>query len=141
MVLADGYFHERMKLSEDAQLPAPARCVMVGLPYVMRLVQPNFDAGMTPAGSLQGRRKLISTAILRLVRSFGGAVGSLPDLMNAIVYDDERMELGEDVLYSGDISVTLSAGGWDTQGRVYINHDVPYPFSLSALIREVSFGG
>ena len=141
VVLADGYFHERMKLSEDAQLPAPARCVMVGLPYVMRLTQPNFDAGMTPAGSLQGRRKLISTAILRLVRSFGGAVGSLPDLMNAIVYDDERMELGEDVLYSGDISVTLSAGGWDTQGRVYINHDVPYPFSLSALIREVSFGG
>ena len=61
--------------------------------------------------------------------------------MNAIVYDDERMELGGDVLYSGDIAVTLSAGGWDTQGRVYINHDVPYPFSLSALIREVSFGG
>ena len=141
VVLADGYFYEHERMTEDSSLPVAARTVTVGLPYKMVIEQPNFDAGNTPSGTVQGRQKLVSTAILRLTHSFGGAIGPNAALQNAIVYDDERMELGEDVLYTGDKQVTLPAGGWDTRGRTCITHDTPYPFSLSAIIREVSFGG
>ena len=90
---------------------------------------------------MQGRPKTISTAILRLTHSFGGAIGKDAALQNKIIYDDERMELGEDVLYTGDKQITLPAGGWDTKGRTLITHDTPYPFNLSAIIREVTVGG
>lgn len=141
VILADGYFYEKTTLQETSVLPEAARRVMVGLPYKMVVEQPNWDAGLTDSGTMQGRPKTISTAILRLTHSFGGAIGKDAALQNKIIYDDERMELGEDVLYTGDKQITLPAGGWDTKGRTLITHDTPYPFNLSAIIREVTVGG
>jgi hypothetical protein len=48
------------------------------------------------------------------------------------------MELGEDILYSGDKEVVLGTGGYDKYGRTYIIQDEPYPFVVSAIIREVT---
>lgn len=141
-VLADGYYHEDLTVSDGKiTLPQAAKDIIVGLPYTMTLEQPNFDAGNTDSGTVQGRRKLVSKAILRLTRSFGGSIGPDADHQNPIIYDDERLEVGDSVLYTGDKKVSLAAGGWNNEGRTYIIHDTPYPFNLSAIIREVTFGG
>ena len=140
-VMADGYFYENIAMSADAQLPQATQRVTVGLPYTMTLEQPNWDAGNTETGTVQGRRKTVTSAILRLTNSYGGSIGQKMAKQDAIIYDPERMETDETVLYTGDKEVTLPAGGWDKEGRTCIVHDAPYPFSLSAIIRRVSFGG
>ncbi|BEU87455.1 hypothetical protein TAMA11512_09190 [Selenomonas sp. TAMA-11512] len=140
-IMADGYYYDGITLDDSAKLPKAARKITVGLPYTMTLEQPNWDAGTTETGTLQGRRKMITGAILRLVRSYGGSIGQSAGKQDAIIYDAHRLETDEDVLYTGDKDVVLPAGGWDTEGRTYIVHDAPYPFSLSAIIRRVSIGG
>ena len=140
-VMADGYHDDGITMNATARLPQAAIRVTVGLPYTMTLTQPNWDVGNTETGTVQGRRKMVRKAILRLTKSYGGRIGQNAAMQDDIIYDPERMELDENVLYTGDKEVTLPAGGWDKDGRTCITHDTPYPFSLSAIIREVSFGG
>ena len=141
VVMADGYFFEGVKMAADAHIPEAAKNIIVGLSYTMTLEQPNWDAGNTDTGTVQGRKKVVTNAILRLTKSYGGRVGQNAHNMDKIIYDAEAMETDNNVLYTGDKKITLPAGGYDTDGRTCIVHDTPYPFSLSAIIREVSFGG
>ena len=141
VVMADGYFFEGVKMAAGVRIPEAAKNIMVGLPYTMTLEQPNWDAGNTDTGTVQGRKKVVTNAILRLTKSYGGRVGQNAHNMDKIIYDAEAMETDNNVLYTGDKKITLPAGGYDTDGRTCIVHDTPYPFSLSAIIREVSFGG
>jgi len=143
-VMGDGYyFDEDTYVVTGGKLTLPQACkrVTVGIPYTMKLEQCNVDFGSTSSGTVQGRMKDVSSAILRLENSFGGKIGPDETHLNAVIYDPHRMELGEDVLYTGDQKVTLAAGGFNTAGRTFIVHDTPYPFSLSAIIRLVTFGG
>ena len=140
-VLADGYLYDGIVMQKGARLPVKATRVTVGLPYTMTLEQPNWDAGNTDTGTVQGRKKTVTNAILRLTKSYGGKIGQTKRAQDAIIYDAQRMENGGDVLYTGDKKVVLPAGGWNTEGRTVITHETPYPFSLSAIVREVSFGG
>lgn len=140
--IGDGYLFEPMKVTNGGiTLPQPAKDIVVGIPYTMVLEQPNFDAGATETGTLQGRKKAVTNAILRLTNSYGGEVGPSRENMLPIIYESGRLELGEEVLFSGDKRVNLPIGGFDTLGRVYIRHEEPYPFTLSAIIRAVTFGG
>jgi hypothetical protein len=141
VIMADGYLYEGITMNADAKLPQAAKRITVGLPYTMTLEQPNWDVGNTDSGTVQGRRKTVTNAILRLTKSYGGRIGQSAARQDDIVYDPERMELDENILYTGDKEVTLPAGGWNNEGRTVITHDTPYPFSLSAIIRRVSFGG
>ena len=142
-VLADGYLYEGIKTNiyGDVTLPQAAKKVTMGLPYTMILEQPNWDAGNTDSGTVQGRKKAVKRAILRLTESYGGSIGPDENHQQEIIYDSERLELGQNVLYTGDIETNLAAGGWDKQGRTYIIHDKPYPFTLGSIIREATFGG
>lgn len=142
-VLADGYYYDdqEYKVKNGAiTLPEKVSRAVVGLPYTMIIEQANFDAGNTETGTIQGRKKIVTTAILRLVKSFGGSIGPDSKAQNKIIYDTERLQLGESVLYSGDKEVQLGRGGYNTNGRTYIIQDTPYPFVLSAIIREVAMG-
>lgn len=140
-VLADNYYYddkEYIVTDGKITLPQESLRVTVGLPYRMVVEQPNFDVGNTESGTIQGREKVISTAILRLVKSYGGSIGPVSSALNKIIYDPSRLETGQNILYSGDKEVVLGTGGYDKNGRVYIVQDEPYPFILSAIIREVT---
>ena len=140
--IGDGYLFEPMKVTGGKIiLPQASKEIVVGLPYTMILEQPNFDAGATETGTLQGRKKAVTNAILRLTNSYGGEVGPSGGNLLPIIYESGRLELGEPTLFSGDKRVNLPIGGFDTLGRVYIRHTEPYPFTLSAIIRAVTFGG
>jgi hypothetical protein len=139
-VLADGYYYDGQEYKVAGgkiTLPEAVEEAIVGLPYAMTMEQCNFDVGNTEMGTIQGRKKRAVSVILRLNRSYGGSVGPDADHQNKIIYDPERLELGENVLFSGDKEVTLAIGGFNNYGRTYIVQDSPYPFNISAIIRKV----
>ena len=141
LVLADGYYYdEKTYTVSNGQitLPEAVTRAVVGLPYTMTIEQANFDAGNTDSGTLQGRQKVVRSAILRLIKTYGGSIGPNASAQNKIIYDPSRIELGGNVLYSGDKEVVLGTGGYDTYGRTYIIQNEPYPFVVTAIIREVT---
>ena len=141
-VMSDGYLYDLMTVTNGTvTIPQAAKKITVGLPYTMIIKQPNFDISVQGSGSIQGRYVDIANVILRVTRSFDGKIGSTEELQNEIIYDPERLELGEVVLYSGDKKVTIPKGGFNKHGRIVITHDKPYPFNLSAIIRAVTIGG
>ena len=141
-VMADGYlFEEKTVAGGTVVLPEGARDIIIGLPYTMKLEQPNLDIGNGRDGTIQGRQKAVSYATMRLYQSFGGAIGPDEDHLNKIVYETGWLELGSKSLYTGDKRVTLTSGGFNSAGRVFIKHEKPYPFNLGAIIRTVTLGG
>lgn len=142
-IMADGYLHDKKTVTNGKiTLPTPANKVYVGLPYTMIIEQPNFDITTQDSGNMQGRMKFLSSCILRLQKSNGGRVGTDKDNLVSIRYDSEYMQIDDDtnILFTGDKDISLS-GGFEKNGRIYIKHDEPYPFSLSAIIRSVTLGG
>ena len=143
-VLADNYLYNPMTVAGGkVTLPdgVAAKRLVIGIPYTMYLEQPNWDAGNTESGTVQGRKKTVTKAILRLKNSFGGWIGPDAGHLQEIIYDPHHLETGEAVLVTGDTTVTLHEKGVNTEGRTYIRHETPYPFTLSAIIREVTFLG
>jgi hypothetical protein len=141
LAMGDGYLFDPLTVEDGTiTLPQASKNVVVGLPYTMKLEQPNFET-QTNSGTMQGREKAVTSAIFRLTNSFGGEAGPDESTLNEMIYDVGRLELGENVLYSGDLNVTMAAGGFNKNGRVFIRHDKPYPFTVSAIIRAVTFGG
>ena len=143
-VLADNYLYNPMTVAGGkVTLPdgVAAKRLVIGIPYTMYLEQPNWDAGNTESGTVQGRKKTVTKAILRLKNSFGGWIGPDAGHLQEIIYDPHHLETGEAVLVTGDTMVTLHEKGVNTEGRTYIRHETPYPFTLSAIIREVTFLG
>ncbi len=140
-LLADGYYFPPVTVTGGRiALESPAKKITVGLLYTEKLLTPNVEI-QAQDGTIQGRYKKVTNCTLRLSRSYGGAIGASDRETNDIRYDPDRLETGEDVLFSGDIKATLAIGGFDTGGRVYIEHSQPYPFTLSAIIRSVTMGG
>lgn len=144
-VLGDGYYYDADPLvvtGGKITLPDAVQSATVGLPYTMMMEQCNFDAGNTDTGTLQGRRKFVSTAILRLSNSYGGRIGPDSKALNKAIFYPDRMDLSnsknEEILYTGDKEVVLGKGGYNNYGRTYIVQDEPYPFTISAIIREVT---
>ena len=141
LAMGDGYLFDPLTVEDGTiTLPQASKRVTVGLPYTMIIEQPNFET-QTNSGTMQGREKAVTTAIFRLTQSYGGEAGPDKNTLNELIYDPGRLELGEGVLYSGDLDVTMAAGGFNTNGRVYFKHDKPYPVTISAIIRAVTFGG
>jgi hypothetical protein len=141
LAMGDGYLFDPLTVEDGTiTLPQASKNVVVGLPYTMKLEQPNFET-QTNSGTMQGREKAVTSAIFRLTNSFGGEAGPDENTLNEMIYDVGRLEMGENVLYSGDLNITMAAGGFNKNGRVFIRHDKPYPFTVSAIIRAVTFGG
>lgn len=142
-VMADNYFYDGEKyVVTDGQITLPEEVeeALVGLPYSLTIEQPNIEIGNTDTGTMQGRMKNVAAATLRVNRSYGGVIGPMESgATNRIIMDKDRLEQGEDVLYTGDKKVVLGIGGYNSGGRVYIRQTEPFPFNLNALIREVTF--
>ena len=143
-VLADGRALRDLVVDENGvlKLPSSYRNITVGLRYESVIELPNVEVQLQN-GTMQGRKKKISEAILRLENSLGGRIGGVVECCDSIIYD-EFMNTDSPTLYTGDKRIRLPNipnGGFMTEGRVIITHDDPYPFNLSAIVRVVAFGG
>lgn len=142
VVMGDGYLFDTMTVQNGSvELPAGAKNVVVGIPYTMILEQPDFNTTVSGLGNIQGMQQAVNTVMLRLSKSFGGEIGPDKDALHEIRYETGSMDLGQSCLYTGDKNLTMSNGGFNKRGRVYIRHSAPYPFTLLSIVRGVTLGG
>jgi len=133
-VVADGVrLKSRRVTAGRVKLDKPAREVLVGLPYTMRVVTLPVEAG-AQAGTAQGRQKIAPDVTLRLYQSLGGKVGGAGTKPYSIF-----PALPAD-LFTGDKKVAID-GGWTERGQLVIEHADPYPFHLLALLPTVQTTG
>lgn len=139
-VLADGRYYEKIQTDEGGNftLPQEASYIIAGLPYTMTVELPNLEIN-TKTGTIQGRKKKVSAVTLRLNHSLGGRVGIEKTNTLPIKYDEFSEQ--DVVLYSGDKHITMPNRGFELTGRTVITSDEPYPFNLSAVVREVELDG
>lgn len=139
-VVADGRRLPDMEVETDGSLHfvMPAKHIIVGLPINMTVELPNVEIGIDD-GTMQGRKKDVKEVILRLERSLGGYVGQMAGATDMIQYD-ELYETEAYPLYSGDKHCTVPVN-YNSGGRVLVEHDEPFPFSLCSVVRKVQFGG
>lgn len=139
-VLADGRYYEKIQTDEGGNftLPQEASYIIAGLPYTMTVELPNLEIN-TKTGTIQGWKKKVSAVTLRLNHSLGGRVGIEKTNTLPIKYDEFSEQ--DVVLYSGDKHITMPNRGFELTGRTVITSDEPYPFNLSAVVREVELDG
>lgn len=139
-ILADGRHYEEITTDENGNFTFPheASYIIAGLPYTMTVELPNLEIN-TKTGTIQGRKKKISAVTLRLNHSLGGRVGIEKTNTLPIKYDEFSEQ--DVVLYSGDKHITMPNRGFELTGRTVITSDEPYPFNLSAVVREVELDG
>lgn len=115
-----------------------ARVVHVGLAYRLRIVDlpPEFQ---TRDGTAQGQTQRVGRVTLRLLDSLGGTAGGLgASSRETLTFRQVEMDMGEAVpLFTGDHAISAFAK-WGADGQVEIIHDDPLPFTLLAIIKEVT---
>ena len=141
-VLADGRAIKGLEADNTGTvtLDTPCTYYVMGLPYESIWELPNIEMQIND-GTLQGRRKKIGEAILRLDKSLGGRLGTTTQHTDVIKYD-ELLEQNV-TLFSGEKIVTVpnTSSGFNDKGRVVIKSDDPYPLSISSIVRAVVPGG
>lgn len=110
--------------------------IVAGLPYTTKIEQPGAEISMQE-GTLQARIHKINAVTLRIEDSYGGRIGLTFNKMDEIKYSSEYE------LFTGDLvqSIPLYDIGANSKNHVCIESDMPYPFKLNAIIREVSVDG
>ena len=141
-VLADGREHNGIEVDEDGNLllPVPATDIVVGLPYKSVIELPNVSINAQD-GSIQGRKKKVSTVYLQLTNSLGGYLGHTEEETDEIKYD-EFSEYDGVKLFNGIKETTMPnvpVGGFLEDSSILIKTEAPYPFNLALIVRAVAF--
>lgn len=139
-ILADGHVHpQRVVESGAIELEYEASVVHVGLPVTSDLETLNIELE-TRDGTAQGKKKRISSVVLRVEKSRGGWVG--PDVSRLSELKPTHPSVWDDPigLVTGDVKLVLRSG-WDEGGRVWIRQSDPLPLTVLAVIPEVTYGG
>ena len=141
-VLADGREHNDVEVDENGNLllPVPAADIVVGLPYKSVIELPNVSINAQD-GSIQGRKKKVSTVYLQLTNSLGGYLGHTEEETDEIKYD-EFSEYDGVKLFNGIKETTMPnvpVGGFLEDSSILIKTEAPYPFNLALVVRAVAF--
>jgi len=102
--------------------------IHIGLPHPAKILtqRPELALNLT----WQGKRKRIEEIVLRLYRSYGGAVGQSESDLHNLQYD----QYGP---YSGDLVVPL-AGTVDTDGAFWLVQNDPFPLNCLAMFTRIA---
>ena len=141
-VLADGREHKDIAVDEEGnlELPVPATNIVVGLPYQSVIELPNVTI-QAQDGSIQGRKKKVSTVYMQLTNSLGGFLGHTENDTDEIKYDEFSEYTGVK-LFNGIKEMTMPntpLGGFLEDSSVLIATSSPYPFNLALVVRAVAF--
>lgn len=152
--IADGQvINPQIVVEGQITLPQPASAITVGLGYIAQMQTMYLDANAGQA-TMQGRRKNVQAATIRVEASRGIAVGTnqidasttpsgtAPPWGNMIIAKDRSNLVGVNAavpLFTGDIRVNVP-GDWKKPGQVAVQQSFPLPASLLAVVSEVSLG-
>lgn len=134
VICADGSNHPVRTVSGgQITLDRAASVVHVGYRFAMRL-QPMRPEVQGRGGTSQMAKKSISDIWLRVRSSIGGRVGKSFTKMDEIKTLNTSRPFGQPpALFTGDIKMSDN-GGYDNDGYVCIEHDLPLPFTAVALV-------
>lgn len=139
-IIADGNVQANQVVADDGsvELSTPASLVTIGLPFVSDVKTLRID--IADAQTWQGTMKNIPSVTLRFHNSRGGQVG--PDSENLVAVKNQLPDFFGEVppLFSDDYEVVLMSE-WNTKGSIFFRQDQPLPFTLLAIIPEVTIGG
>ena len=108
--------------------------VHAGLPYISR-VKP-MKLAFPSAGTIQGRVKRISETTLRFHETLGCKIGDSWTNFDPVIFRDAKDPLEQPTpLFSGDKRAPF-VGSYETDGNIFIQQDLPLPFTLIAIIPE-----
>lgn len=139
-VLADGAAHpSRVVSGGRITLAAPARRVLVGLGYTWALAPMRLE-GLSPRGTMQGKKTRITEVTARLYKSLG-VLWALPG-QNEPPYPlanrDVDMALDAAPLpYTGDAAMAMP-GGWQDDARVRLLSDSAFPATVIMLVPKAA---
>jgi hypothetical protein len=129
-ILADGKVHTPQIVDADGKITLDAEYskVHVGLPYTSRLKTSDVEMQLQ-SGSLQGKNKSLSHAVIRFYKSHDLKVGPSLDKLR-----QEKLSTAPEE-FSGDKRVTLSPS-WSSHGQVVIEQSDPVPTIVSAIMLD-----
>lgn len=138
VALVDGaYVTTKTVMGGQITLSKPATVVHVGLFNRAKLVPMRIEAGLRD-GTSQGRLKKVNDVNVRVYRSGPFKVGRDENNLD-VCHDKERqIIMGAPYdLFTGDLPIGYD-DNWGTDGRITIIQDKPMPFTVSAIIYDVS---
>ena len=108
----------------------------VGLNYASTLKTMRIEAGATD-GTAQGKIKRIDDVVLRLYRSVNARVGASTTGLDRIPFRSGADEMDVAIpLFTGDVELEMPAG-YDQDGYVIVQQDLPLPITLLAIFARV----
>ena len=130
-VFADGVVQFDRTVSGGAISITSASKVQVGLGYDARVQTMRLESGAAD-GTAQGRRKRVQQILLRVDNSSQSvSYGANFDKMDS-------WDMGAGATYSGDSPSFTMPGGYEREGRISIQHQDPTPFTLVAIMPQLS---
>jgi hypothetical protein len=137
--LADGQVFQGLTVTNGkVTLPngLKATNIVVGLAYQSQLQTLYLDA-QGPQGTMQGKRKTIPAATLRLADSRGPKIGRTFDPGDLIEMQALMVEPGQTpmALVTGDFREPLFSD-WEVTGQVCVQQDYPLPLTILGIIPE-----
>jgi len=108
--------------------------VHIGLPYTSRVKPMRLE--VPSAGTMQGQTKRINRITLRFHETLGCKVGDSWTNFDPVIFRDAADPLEFPTpLFSGDKRAPF-VGDYETDGNIFIQQDLPLPFTLIAVIPE-----
>lgn len=137
-VCVDGKPHQQVVVSSGAiTLTKSGDKVHVGLPYTAKIRTMRLETGSS-SGVGQTKRKVISRLNIRFYETIQAKIGPDEDNLDEILFNTTTQVWGEAVpMYTGDKDMPFP-GGHNRDAYLLIVHDAPLPFTLLALVPEVT---
>lgn len=137
-ILGDGAQFPQQVVSASGELTISKACskIHVGLPFTGKLSPMPIEVP-SQLGTAQGQTKRLVSVILRLLNSLGGRIGIDEGNLELISYrvPEDPMDASPP-LFTGDVVVSYR-GGYSRSGNVTIVHDIPLPFTITAIVRQM----
>lgn len=133
-ILADGAVQPTKVVSSGSiTLETAASVVNVGLGFTATLVTNRIEGG-ADVGTSQGKTKRVTQGAIRLVDTCGGKVGMEDGQLDNIKDNDPAVLMGSPPpIYSGDVTGIIWPGDYESDCRLQVVSDQPYPMTIVAL--------
>jgi len=113
-----------------------AETAIIGLGYESNMQTERLELQIG-GGTIQGKKKRLTEVTVRFWQTLGGKAGPNADDLDPIVFNTSSDPMDSaPPLVDDDMDVSW-AGGYETEGRIYIRQDQPYPMTVLAIIPEM----
>jgi hypothetical protein len=139
-LFVDGNTHPPVTVESGAITLAQGRTgstIAVGLQNKWAFLSSRIEAGARD-GVAQGKIKRLSGLAVRILNGLGLRYGPSADALTEETFNAGAGYDESTPLFSGDKIFRSWPGGYETDGRVYLEHDGPLPMTILALMPDIT---